>query len=56
MRLIDTRNWLEEGERPTKLYFFELHSGEKGESDNPLCLFDLIWIIAIVTIGQHKSL
>lgn len=41
-KLTNMRRWLEEGEEATKLYYFELYTGERGESDSALCLFDLL--------------
>lgn len=41
-RLIDMRNWLDQDQQPTRTYYFELHSGQRGESDSPLTLFDLL--------------
>ena len=41
-RLVDMRRWLDPAKTPTMNYYFELYTGERGESDSPLCLFDLL--------------
>lgn len=40
--LTDTRRWLSANEKPSKLYYFKLYTGERGEADSPLALFDLL--------------
>lgn len=40
--LIETRKWLADGEKASKLYYFKLYTGERGEADSPLSLFDLL--------------
>jgi len=40
--LNEMRRWLEPGEHPTMMYYFKIYTGERGEADSPLALFDLL--------------
>lgn len=41
-KLVEMRNWVVPGQQPTALYYFKLKNGQVGESESPLCLFDLL--------------
>lgn len=41
-KLVEMRRWLASNDTPTGIYYFELYTGERGEADSPLCIFDLI--------------
>ncbi|MFD0591008.1 hypothetical protein ACFQZE_23720 [Paenibacillus sp. GCM10027627] len=42
MKFIDTRNWIEKNGTAQRPYYFQLYSGQIGESDTPIGLFDLL--------------